>query len=101
MDDGPRNMIETEKEASELLNAFAQAIKRTQQPSIQSAEPKYDMTVQKEILKLQVSCGQSIVRWFILDIQIVACDWLIVIFRENQHSTRSRVAISSPVMVKD
>lgn len=56
VNDKSHNMlIESDKDATELLTAFAQAIKRAKQPAIESADQKYDMKLQKEISMLQVS----------------------------------------------
>lgn len=59
--DNPRNMIENDDDGLKLLNAFAKAIKNAESTqtakSIQSANEKYDMQIQKEISMVQVSCS--------------------------------------------
>lgn len=58
--DNPRNMIEIDDDGRNLLSAFAKVIKNAESvdggiKSIQSAQEKYNMDIQKEISMVQVS----------------------------------------------
>lgn len=53
--DSPQSMIESDKDTTILLKAFAKAINRDHLAPNQSSEQKYNIKLQKEISMMQVS----------------------------------------------